>query len=58
MARRDTLSKPAAFGWASAHATAAPRASVPARRCPISVEECQKSKAAGSLRRFLSELMR
>src|SRR5580704_11841940 len=45
-----TFSKPAAFSLASAHATARLCASVPARRCPISVvSDSTKSKAAGSL---------
>ena len=52
-----TFSKPAAFSLASAHATARLWASVPARRCPISVvSDSTKSKAAGSLSAFCPRL--
>src|SRR5229473_3551323 len=52
-----TFSKPAAFNLASAHTTARLWASVPARRCPISVVSAStKSKAAGSLSAFCPRL--
>src|SRR5882672_186924 len=52
-----TFSKPAAFNLASAHTTARLWASVPARRCPISVvSDSTKSKAAGSLSAFCPRL--
>ncbi len=52
-----TFSKPATFSLASAHPTARLWASVPARRCPISVvSDCTKSKAAGSLSAFCPRL--
>src|SRR3984893_10130192 len=52
-----TFSKPAAFNLVSAHTTARLWASVPARRCPISVvSDSTKSKAAGSLSAFCPRL--
>src|ERR1700730_2177474 len=52
-----TFSKPAAFNLVSAHTTARLWASVPARRCPISVVSAStKSKAAGSLSAFCPRL--
>ena len=52
-----TFSKPPAFSLASAHATARLWASVPARRCPISVvSDSTKAKEARSSSAFCPRL--